>query len=76
MVRFLSANLLLLLLDGPLATSGMLANKQPNVVFILVDDLRYDVFDYMNHPFVETPNIDALAMGGMQFENAFVTTSL
>ena len=76
MVRFLSANLLLLLLDGPLATSGMLANKRPNVVFILVDDLRYDVFGYMNHPFVETPNIDALAMGGMQFENAFVTTSL
>ena len=76
MVRFLSANLLLLLLDGPLATSGMLANKRPNVVFILVDDLRYDVFGYMNHTFVETPNIDALAMGGMQFENAFVTTSL
>ena len=30
----------------------------------------------MGHPFVETPHIDALAKGGMQFSNAFVTTSL
>jgi N-acetylglucosamine-6-sulfatase len=48
----------------------------PNVVFILIDDLRYDTFGYMDHPFVETPHIDALAKGGMQFTNAFVTTSL
>ncbi len=49
---------------------------RPNIVFILIDDLRYDVFSHMNHPFVETPHIDSLAAGGMQFENAFVTTSL
>ncbi|MDP6721475.1 MAG: sulfatase-like hydrolase/transferase, partial [Pirellulaceae bacterium] len=48
----------------------------PNIVFILIDDLRYDTFGYMGHPFVETPHIDALAKGGMQFTNAFVTTSL
>ena len=48
----------------------------PNIVFILIDDLRYDTFGYMGHPFVETPQIDALANGGMQFTHAFVTTSL
>lgn len=48
----------------------------PNIVFILIDDLRYDTFGYMGHPFIETPHIDALAKGGMQFTNAFVTTSL
>ena len=37
----------------------------PNIVFILIDDLRYDTFGYMGHPFVETPHIDALAKGGM-----------
>ncbi len=49
---------------------------RPNIVFILVDDLRYDTFGYMGHAFVETPHIDALAGGGLQFANAFVTTSL
>lgn len=49
---------------------------RPNVVFILIDDLRYDTFGFMGHPFVETPHIDALAKGGLQFTNAFVTTSL
>ena len=52
------------------------APNRPNIVFILIDDLRHDVFGFMNHPFVETPNIDSLASGGMCFENAFVTTSL
>jgi len=49
---------------------------RPNMVFVLVDDLRYDTFGFMGHPFVETPHIDALAKGGMRFTNAFVTTSL
>jgi N-acetylglucosamine-6-sulfatase len=49
---------------------------RPNIVFILIDDLRHDTFSFMGHPFVETPHIDALAKGGLQFTNAFVTTSL
>lgn len=52
------------------------AEQRPNVVFILIDDLRYDTFAFMDHPFMETPHIDRLATGGMQFSNAFVTTSL
>lgn len=51
-------------------------NRPKNIVFILVDDLRYDIFGFMGHPFIETPNIDALASEGVQFQNAFVTTSL
>ena len=49
---------------------------RPNIVFILIDDLRYDTFGFMGHSFVETPHIDALAKGGLQFTNAFVTASL
>lgn len=52
------------------------ARPRPNFVFILVDDLRYDVFSHANHPFIETPNIDFLAEHGLVFRNAFVTTSL
>ncbi len=52
------------------------ADEKPNVVFILIDDLRHDTFGFMGHPFLETPHIDRLAKDGMQFTNAFVTTSL
>jgi N-acetylglucosamine-6-sulfatase len=52
------------------------ALKRPNIVFILVDDLRHDTFGFMGHSFLETPHIDALAANGTQFTNAFVTTSL
>lgn len=40
---------------------GAASASPPNIVFILIDDLRYDTFGYMGHPFIETPHIDALA---------------
>ena len=49
---------------------------RPNVVFILMDDLRWDELRCMGHPFVQTPNIDRLAAEGTKFRNAFVTTPL
>ena len=52
------------------------AAPRPNVVFILIDDLRHDTFGFMNHPFIETPKLDALAEKGAVFTHAFVTTSL
>ena len=53
------------------------SGAQPkNVIFILVDDLRHDVFGFAGHPWVETPNIDALARNGVRMPNAFVTTAL
>lgn len=51
-------------------------SRLPGIVFILIDDLRYDTFGFMDHPFVETPHIDSLARNGLQFTSAFVTTSL
>src|SRR5215213_10203800 len=49
---------------------------RPNIVFILVDDLRWDALGCMGHPFVQTPNIDRIAREGALFRNAFVTTPL
>ena len=47
-----------------------------NVILILIDDQRYDALGYLDHPFLETPNLDRMAANGVHFENAFVTTSL
>jgi len=52
------------------------AAERPNIVFILIDDQRYDAFSFEGHPFLETPHLDRLAGEGVVFENAFVTTSL
>lgn len=51
-------------------------DRRPNLLFILIDDLRYDGLGCTGHPFVKTPNIDRLAREGARFTNAFVTTPL
>ena len=38
--------------------------SRPNVLLILVDQLRYDVFSHMGDQIVDTPNIDRLASEG------------
>jgi len=38
--------------------------KHRNIVFILADDHRYDALGFLGHPFLETPNLDALARTG------------
>ncbi len=57
-------------------SGGTAHEGRPNIVFILVDDMRWDAMSFVGHPFVETPNMDRLAAEGVHFRNAFVTTSL
>lgn len=52
------------------------ANPRPNLVFILIDDLRFNALSCAGHPFLKTPHIDRLAKEGARFTNAFVTTPL
>ena len=59
------------------AAAPLLAqSKKRNLVFILIDDHRFDMMSCLDNPFLETPNIDRLVQGGVLFQNAFVTTSL
>ena len=50
--------------------------RRPNIVFVLVDDLRWDEVRAAGHPFAETPNMDRLVREGARFLNAFATTPL
>ena len=67
-----------LVLISLLATSRLviLAGERPNIIFLLIDDQRYDLLSMRDHPFIQTPHIDELAKGGIYFDEAFVTTSL
>jgi N-acetylglucosamine-6-sulfatase len=49
---------------------------RPNIVFILVDDLRWDDIACGGNRLVQSPHIDRLALEGARFLNAFVTTPL
>ncbi|WP_076420069.1 sulfatase-like hydrolase/transferase [Colwellia sp. UCD-KL20] len=49
--------------------------KKSNVLVLFFDDMRFDTFSYRGGP-VNTPNIDALANEGVQFNNAMTTTGL
>ena len=52
------------------------AQERPNVLLVVVDDLRFDDFGAAGHPFSRTPNIDRLAREGAMFRNVFAVTPL
>ncbi len=47
--------------------------KQPNVVFILLDDVGYGDLGCMGNPIIKTPNIDALHEKSTRFTNFHVS---
>lgn len=49
---------------------------KPNLLVILIDDLRFDEFGAGGHPYMKTPNIDRIANEGALFERAFHTTPI
>jgi len=61
---------------GSLSQTLAAAQSKRNVIFILIDDMRYDSMSCTGHPFLQTPNLDRMAQNGVLFENAFVTTAL
>jgi len=47
--------------------------KQPNLIFILIDDLGWRDLACYGSTFYETPNIDRLARTGMSFSDAYAS---
>jgi len=54
-----------------------LPNKQPNFLFILIDDQPFDALESSGrYPFLKTPNMQRLEDEGAKFNNFFVTQSI
>lgn len=51
------------------------AQRPRNVIFVLVDDLRYDGMGFLQ-PRIRTPNIDRMAREGSYYPNTMVTSAL
>ena len=51
--------------------SEQATTQKPNILFIMLDDLGKEWISCYGAEDIETPNIDALAAGGMKFNNAY-----
>lgn len=49
-------------------------NKKPNLILIIVDQMRGDALSCLGSPNARTPNLDKLAREGVIFENAYSNT--
>lgn len=68
-----SAASVLATVDPLVAQNVPTGQQQPNVVFILADDLGWSTLGAYGSTIVSTPNIDRLAAQGMKFNRAYVT---
>ena len=48
----------------------------PNVLFVLLDELRADILGCYGHPYVQTPNMDRLAAEGVRFDRCWAANPL
>jgi len=62
--------LVTLLTSSSIVQANELNQQQPNVLFIIVDDLNDYLGAFGGHPQSKTPNIDQLAAQSVQFTNA------
>jgi arylsulfatase A-like enzyme len=63
--------LLSVLLAGVMTTHAL---AQPNILFLLADDMGQWAAGTYGNPEIFTPNIDRLALEGLKFNNAFCNT--
>ncbi|PCI34761.1 MAG: arylsulfatase [Flavobacteriaceae bacterium] len=76
-MRSIYAFLSLLTLLFISCTSQKKVSKQPNIIYVLTDDLGYgDISVYNENSKIKTPNIDKLAAEGIQFTDAHTSSSV
>lgn len=56
-------------------SSSTVEKQQPNIVVIELDDLGYGDLSCYGATEIETPNIDALAIGGLKFTNGYASSA-
>ncbi len=59
---------------GSAAAASAQPAKRPNILFIMVDEMRWDAMGCENHPAVKTPNLDKLAAQSVRFANSYTVS--
>ena len=58
--------------SGPVQETASDNQDLPNIVLLVGDDQGYPYFGFMGADYIETPNMDLLASGGILFTNGYV----
>ena len=56
------------------ACSLRAATVRPNILFLMVDEMRWDAMGCERHPIVKTPNLDRLAREGVRFAKTYTVS--
>ena len=75
-MRFHLLPLVVLSLANPAAAAGLSADRPPNIVVILADDLGYGDLGSQGATGIKTPNLDALAREGLRFTDAHAPAAM
>ena len=71
MLRYILPGLLILLF----ASTPLAAVERPNVILFIADDVSWNDYGCYGNEAARTPNIDALALHGLRFDEAYLTAS-
>ena len=61
---------------GLRAGAGRSADKKPNIIFIMADDLGYNELGCYGQQKIKTPNVDLLASQGMLFTDYYTGSAV
>jgi len=48
-----------------------MSKEQPNILFLMTDEHRFDIAGYAGNPIIRTPTLDWIANTGVEFRNAY-----
>jgi arylsulfatase A-like enzyme len=54
-----------------LVLSACKSTRKPNIVLVMTDDQGWGEIGYYDHPYLETPNLDAMAENGLRFDRFY-----
>jgi len=58
------------------AQNTVVNSQKKNLLFIIVDQQRYDALSYAGNTILKTPNLDRLAKQGAYFKNAYTPVAV
>ena len=74
-LKFKLTPIVLLFTLGFISCNEKEAPTKPNIIIVYMDDLGYGDVSYNGAKKLKTPNMDAMAMEGMRFNNGYATSA-
>ena len=75
MIKLKFSPLLLLFSLAYTSCNQLEKGTKPNIIIVYMDDLGYGDVSYNGATKLQTPNMDAMAMAGMRFNNGYATSA-